>query len=369
MFTGKILPLLLAVMLTAVLCCGCSAVEAGEYMVQVWQEDELAASGFAVGDGSQVLTVINYELANPNSVDLEVTVNGQDRYTATVQAIDSRTGASLLKIEGGKLPIAATSSALDLTAERQLFIRQWRIPPGGNEDEPEISESDVLASIEEYDLSTSFSVRFYSGEAGILPDITSIGQGAVVTDENGSVLGLAGVDYDDLFPHPHPIGYIPGIVSIDSALELLAPDASQQYRANGPLHFVYAKHSGETLYTRGLNGYEAAADGILEILNNPGAPLSDEDLLHDYYQFMNSREDHGGGNMLTVIYAQPVAVLNADGETLAYAKWVSIHWGRDGSKPNRLLYGSDEMVVEGGFLIDEDISGFLTAISPIVSLY
>ena len=92
-----------------------------ESIVQVGEsEDNPEALGVAVGDGSQILTVIDYESNNPG--ELEVTWPGHGSYTASFQATDSRTGATLLKLENAKLPPAKTGDAKVLSLPRKIYL-------------------------------------------------------------------------------------------------------------------------------------------------------------------------------------------------------------------------------------------------------
>src|SRR4030042_6017963 len=101
--------ILFLIMPVVVLSCVKTYESVDNSMVQVWKSDILEALGVVIGDGSQVLTVVNYEEYNPG--ELETVVQGQGKYSASIQAIDSRTGATLLSLKGVKLAPATTGDA------------------------------------------------------------------------------------------------------------------------------------------------------------------------------------------------------------------------------------------------------------------
>ncbi len=68
MYSLIILTLLI---LTAVIPMSCTGVtSAAESIVQVWESDTMVASGVAVGDGTQVLTVLDYIHSPPYEVSV-----------------------------------------------------------------------------------------------------------------------------------------------------------------------------------------------------------------------------------------------------------------------------------------------------------
>ena len=65
----------------------------------------------------------------------------------------------------------------------------------------------------------------------------------------------------------------------------------------------------------------------------------------------------GDDNLLTVVYARPVALYSAAGEKMADAKWVGIHWDRGEGKPNCLYYGTTAYDIVGAFELLGDVTG------------
>ena len=71
----------------------------------------------------QVLTVLDYEDYTPGP--LEVISPKYGTFNASVQAIDSRTSATLLKLESGSLPPARTGDASELQSIHDVFVKGW----------------------------------------------------------------------------------------------------------------------------------------------------------------------------------------------------------------------------------------------------
>ena len=73
-------------------------------MVQVWIIDPSTGSknfealGVPVGDGTTILTIIDYEDYTPANGDIEVTTQNNETFLASIQAIDARTGATTAEI-------------------------------------------------------------------------------------------------------------------------------------------------------------------------------------------------------------------------------------------------------------------------------
>ena len=328
-----------------------------EAIVQIWESEELIATGVAVGDGSQVLTVLNYEVDTPDSLNLTVMAPGNGEYEASVQVIDSRTSASLLQIEGGKLPSATIGNVQALLPEQQLFIREG-YSSGGTAG---FRATPVLYNTDQDRLPFTFGVHF-PPEA--MPEgIHRIGQGAVVTDERGNILGLVGPDFNTIFTHPHPFGFIPGVVSIESALGLLSPDATQLPWAKGPLMFMVNSSHGTLFKSGPLPEYEDITANLQDLLGKMGEPIPSAELPQDYYKILR-RDLSPTEGILTVVYASPVDLRNADGVVVAQAKWVGFLYNTE-EKPFLLLYGSGKLVIEGGFTFLGDLDNIVKLVSII----
>jgi hypothetical protein len=100
------------------------------------------------------------------------------------------------------------------------------------------------------------------------------GQGAVVADEKGNVLGLVGTFYSALTPIFGYAGMIAPVVDIDSALELLAPDVASQPWANGPAFSLITTTesvSGHAPSHPPMSAYDEMAEDIWALLGTLGS--------------------------------------------------------------------------------------------------
>ena len=96
-----------------------------------------------------------------------------------------------------------------------------------------------------------------------------------------------------------------------------------------------------------------------------GAPLASSDLQQNCRDLV-SPQASTDGNIMTVVYAEPVDLRNTDGNLLAHAKWVGIQWDRDQGKPNRLFYGNSDLTIEGGFLLLGDMTNLVKAFADMI---
>jgi hypothetical protein len=318
-------------------------------IVQVWRSQvQPEAFGIVVGDGSQVLTVIDYE--EYNAGDVKVAIPGLGYYNASFQATDSRTGATLFKLEGIKRTPVITGDASTLTDGQKLLIKGWT----GNS-ETIFKTTPVLVSEGPPDLSPlAFNVQLPQGSQGSESVVNY--QGAVVTDEEGKVLGLESIYTHRLVMRLGYPGYIPPIISISSALELLSLESAQQQWANGPLLFsVTGKNGLSGNYDGFVKNYAGVANAIQTLITQLENPVSIDDIPQNYlsYFYPNGPQD---GTLLTTLFPLPVALRNEEGATLARAKWIGIQWGRDNGNPNRIIYGTSAYNVSGAFELKGDIT-------------
>jgi len=329
-------------------------------IAQVWIGDDrggtktFEALGVAVGDGTTVLTVIDYEDFTPGEAEIRTLDN--KTFSATIQAIDARTGATLLKLDSGSLPPVATRDPATLQMNEQLFI--W----GLIYSDPIPALTNIIGPNIPPDTS-AFDFRVTLPES--TPDNqerdVARTQGAVVVDQSGKVLGLESVFGNSFITIFGPIGLFifPAIISIDNLNELLLPNANDHLWSNGPILFAANMITG-TAY-QNLHGvfegtnrdYFPVAAAIAQVLRELGGPLSITDLTHDfsYYTMANENTNWPDGSLLTTVFPKPVNLCNADGTVLAQAKWVGIQWDRSNSQPNRVVYGSTAYTVEGSFEI------------------
>ena len=303
-----------------------------------------------VGDGTTILTIIDYEDYTPANGDIEVTTQNNETFLASIQAIDARTGATLLKLDLGSLQPVPTRDPSTVKTNEPLIV--WSQINSDPVPEP----TNVIVGPD----TSPNSVPLYFGVG--LPDGVYSGgvtQGAVVTDQSGKVLGLEGVYDYRLVIILGPIGRIPPIISIDSAAELLSPFANLQPWVNGPYLFtsnVVGNYIGN--YDENGSDYPALANAITQVLNELGGPLSTSDLPQNFlsYTWSNAIPQSSDGYLLTAVFPRLVNLYNSAGTVLAQAKWVGIQWNRNNGSPSRVVYGTSAYMVDGSFEIIGDTS-------------
>ena len=309
--------------------------------------DVFEALGVPVGDGTTILTIINYEDYSPGELKVISPENGT--FTATIQAIDARTGATILKLDAGKLPPVTTRDPTTLNATEQLIV--WdQSDPGSNLE----STSTIGPNVSPDSSALDFSVVLPEG----VQNSGGVTQGAVVVDQSGKVLGLESIwGYTLVMRTGYP-GFIPPIISINCIAELLSPIANQLPWANGPYLF-----SGNVIGSdsRNHNGgyfgfdqdYLPVAAAVTKVLNELGGALSITDLPQEYlsYSIGNQATESPDGSLLTMVFPRPVNLCNSSGTVLAQAKWVGIQWDRSGGRTSRVIYGSVAYVVQGSLEI------------------
>jgi hypothetical protein len=347
----------------AISCTGKLVSSVDDSIVQIWESatatggsSVLAAFGVIVGDGSQVLTVLNYESYTPDS--LEVVLPGQDKYRASIEAIDPRTSATLLKLEGARLPVAVIGDSATIKQDQQVLIRGWS--------GPQLTFKKMPALIAIYKGTVPFFFNVYLTEEEGLRGEWVREQGAVVTDKKGSVLGLVGPVYSAfVITTGGPVGWIPPVVRIESAIGLLAPDVGSQPWTKGPaFSLITTKDSltGRAPSQPPMGNFIEMTEDIQALLGTMGEPQPAGELPSDYRSISWSGPQSADGILLTVVYPRPVELRDTDGQLVAQAKWVGIQWGRSEGKPNRILYGSIATNLEGGFTLKGDINALSIAI-------
>jgi hypothetical protein len=325
-------------------------------MVQVWQPGiagenaTLLSYGIVIGDGSQVLTVLNYTSKIPDI--LSVVIPGKAKYQASIQIIDPRNSVTLLKLAGEKLTPAKIADTSIIEPDSEVVIHGWSGP--------------------EYNLRGEQTVPF-PGFGSIF--VISIDRnpfvawdGAVVTDKNGAVIGLIGTLYNAFAPRLGPIGMTSPIIDIQNALELLSPDAANQPWVKGPVAtLITTKESvtGDASVEPPLAEYDEMTLAILKLLETMGEPLPEGEIPHNYLDISWPEPWLADGNVFSVLFPLPVELRNSAGNMVAEAKWIGIQWGRSEGKPNRLFYGNIpgfNAAAEGGFILLGDITGLTNVI-------
>jgi hypothetical protein len=194
--------------------------------------------------------------------------------------------------------------------------------------------------------------------------------GAVITDEDGKVIGLLGRYWSMLAVVYIPPGYLPLAINIDNALGLLTNTS----HTNGPAMFVVLTDhpSAGRYFVPGnpplllANNIENLATNITGLLDELGEPLPLDDLAQ-YSSGLPVGFHPEEGFMLIAAFTYPVELHDSDNNLLATAKWVGIQWDRSEGKSNRLIYGSTAYAVEGAYSIAGNISGLVQLVEPVVS--
>jgi hypothetical protein len=336
-------------------------------IVQVWRPDSnggaavFEALGVAVGDGTTILTVINYEDYSPGEFTVISPKLGKS--TATILSIDSRTGATLLKLNKGKLPAVATRDAATLSDSENLTL----IVATGSDAAPLLAEVPVRKMA----LNRS-TLIFYVFIPPSTPEIGYNGittQGAVVTDASGAVLGLESVFDNRLVTRAGGPDTIAAIINIEIALQALSPDANNQPWANGP--FIFAANMSGSMsgnFIGMVKNYNEIANSVTHVLSELGGQLSITDLPHNFISYAENNQvtTLSDGSLFTTVFPRPVALRDSAGTVLAHAKWVGIQWDRNGGKLNRVIYGSTAYNVQGSFAITGDVSSLAAAVRALL---
>ncbi|MFC1865373.1 hypothetical protein ACFLYB_01500 [Chloroflexota bacterium] len=341
-------------------------------IVQIWkpsaesgEPETLLAFGTVVDDGNYVLTVLDYEEYTPSELLVVSPKYGQ--FKASVQAVDYRTSATLLKLQDADLPVAEIGDSLPLESKQQVFARGW----GGPNDEY------MKTPLEAY-RTENISPLFFSVSI-MLQEVLDAGKGSVgepgaaITDKNGKVIGLIGNYWNKLVlrlggPGDH---YPPYAVSIDSALELL-DDPSH---INGPVVAIFINESSADDTIPGsrprlpINVIEGLDFTVIGLLDKLGDPLPIDDLSEYRYElsvgfYTNYPPEEG--NLLVVTFPYPLVLKRNSGNFLMEAKWVGIQWDRRDGEPNRLLYGSTNYTVEGAYSIESDLGNLIQILQPVL---
>jgi hypothetical protein len=319
-------------------------------MVQVWIPDAIkgkahSSFGLAVGDGSQILTVFNFENEVPDTI--EIVKPGKGTYTGRVQAIDPRYSLMLIKVDGLKLPAASISGAEYPYRLDKINIYGWP-EPGLN--------------------SFKRAKTWFPGNNMVMSIDTenqpyTAYDGATVTDKIDNIVGLIGTFYNSFIIRLGFPGMIPPMVNIESAADLLSPDAANQSWAKGPAFTLITSLpsiTGKSPNEPQARQYLRITAELDSLFNTMGDPLPVKELPADYRLLSMGGFETNDGTLFTALYPYPVELKNAQGEVLAKAKWVGIQWDRREGKPNRLLYGKIDAFgnpkTTGGFILNGDVT-------------
>lgn len=326
-------------------------------MVQIWKsadadaaQEEPLAYGVVVGDGQQILTVINYQNDIPET--LYIGRPGQPRYPATVKALDPRNSVTLLDISNSVFPKADIAPAGSYHPGDNITVHGWRV-------------TDFQKIEQRQDIFPLVGGRL-ALEEGPRIDLP----GAIVTGRDGKVIGLLGTDYNTFVIRLGPVGMTAPMIDIHDALELLSTDTANQPWASGPVNMIVTTQdtlAGLASPQPPESNYAEITSEIQALLGTLSEPLPSDELPDDYRNFSWGNPEDADGILLSVLYPHPVALRSSGGELVGVAKWVGIQWERNEGQPNRLFYGHVEegnAVVDGGFVLQGDITDLANALNP-----
>jgi hypothetical protein len=335
-------------------------------MVQVWaldavkgnKEGEPLAYGLVIGDGTQILTVIDYEQDIPK--DLYVGLPGKTRYRASIQAIDVDNSATLLKMEKRVFPPAVIPEKTGYQWGSWVIIHGWAL-----ENFREMETREV-----------SF---FQPGNFGQMRDTAASyndALGAVVANKGGQIIGLMGVSYTAGYPFSIILGG-PGMtgpmLDIHDALKVLSPDSLERSWANQPVFAfglsISGGQAGKPFATWGTQ-YEKTAAALLQLLGAVGAPLAQTALPSNFLSFVFDVPQNIDSVVFAAVYPQPVNLVNVSGEVVAHSRWLGIQFDRGDGQPNRIFYGHfgnySSFEVDGGYILNGDISALEASLYSLV---
>jgi hypothetical protein len=337
--------------------------KAFDSMVEICQppntmEPVVVALGQYVGDGSKIIAILNYEDMDWGKYRLDDLWVGLQK--VKVQAFDPRTGATIITVPKTGREVPDIGDVSKLRPGQEVTILTEFEPSG-------VTQTSSATIAGKTDLSSLFFqvvVSNGSQQAGVgwsLP-----GQGAVVTDQRGRVLGLVGASYNRLIPGKSSTDLILPVVKINSIMPLLSQDIGWQPWASGPAVSVLATSSGIYGYTSGVlttpADYDRMTAAVQELLKELGRPLARNDLPGDYPRLVADFPDAADGSLLTLVYPRPVELRSPQSGMVIHADWIGLEWGRSEDKPSVLFFGFTPYLVAGGFTITGDVAPVIRSI-------
>lgn len=318
--------------------------ETNNDILQIFSNGKLISSGVAIGDGSYVITVLDY-LHNEYLPDgsFNVVTSKGEKFSASIQVLDPRTSATLLKLQNGKIAPVKLINSSEIYEGQQIILWGWS--------QPELVKFSASA-----------------GEPGGSPPRFDFGvpqeqwmqwtrlnyallEQSIVTDTEGNVLGIKGV-YFNLYPIWGDFKG-PTVLAAENFLNLLSSDVMQQSWINGPVSFYLGdkSFSGASFTTETPSTYAFYTSALNQSFTKIGNPLTPEVAQNTFLATSDRRA-------LTAIYASPINLMNSAGDVLARARWIMIEWGTT-EEPAYLIYGDIYADVIGGFQLEGDISGLM----------
>ena len=326
--------------------------------VQVWVDGYPEGTGIIIADGTEVLTILDYHMS-PLPDNVYVVYDSHEKYEAAIQRVDFRTGATLLTVSGGPLPVAKTGSALNIKQDDKVLVYGWSFSIKDYEeteegkkpvfDKVEFSKAGVTVTAGISEVPLSFQIK-YNNETSP-GNRKNVSQSGIVTDEDGIILGLVGSWNWGIEPISL-VGYVLPVVNIDTMLGLRSEDAEQKVWTQGPSGYSFIKPGGTfTAYGIAPPNYEAVANEILTLLGTLGEPMETGGLLQNYFAPPFGIET---GYALVAVYALPIEIILPD-EDAFNARWFILRWSVPGES-NCLIYGMEPYEPEGAFEMTGDIS-------------
>lgn len=314
------------------------------------EPEEQMSLGIVVGDGNQVLALMNYE--EYSTGNLIILTKNHKRYTAIFQAVDTRTGITLFKLDNVRLPsVTLGNSQITPSYGAKVIVWRW-------DDSNQVALTSLSATVspDQAPRPLFFSISYGENEELDIPGI--------VTDNQGNILGLMNSFHNRLVQGLGPIGRAPLVANIDNARELLS--GKDQYTSlDSPVLSTLAGKGDIKGYFGGIlpspSNYNDMSVALFDLLGKLGEPIETSDL-----NINNSVGWYGFDSIsLIVVYPRSIELKNNDGDVLAQAKWISIQWDRSDGSPNRLFYGDVPYTIKVGFELIGDITNLQLSIPPL----
>ena len=293
------------------------------------------AYGLVVSADGLVLTVLDYSEPMER---FEVQVPGMGRYDATIERVDPRTGATLLRIDGVGFPFASLEAGATVELGEPVVVLYRDTATGelvtkGGYGAPVINEGskDTLLAL------------LALGPIGRI--------GASIVNHDGEFLGMAGQWTwfgTGLAPSGPPPGPDRPIVKISSLLTLLEDEVSED-AISVPAAVAYHSHTWEE--NRGWHidsplTRELLAESARKAMQSLGGPAEVEKLGQKDYAVLGD----ASGLMLELVYAEPQQLRSISGEILGEARYVAFWWGLEKGEPDVVLCGLEPGYICGAFL-------------------
>ena len=301
-------------------------------IVQIFDGDNFMATGAVVGDGSYVVTVINYEHYSPGP--LKVIIPGKVKYNATIQSFDPRTSATLLKISEKHSSTIKIGDSTLIETGQNIFLKQWIKNDSGEEQvkEVKLEVSNIISALQ-------FNISWPKSNSQQYFDVAS---GGLVFNDHDYLIGIVGTTYGSISVPP---GYISPVVTINSINDLVSGKTEQQSWAKGPVMLSVAQPNSISYNLVVPTNYDEVALGLEKIVNDFGDRLSSDEINPGYSIFTPD-----SGKILIALFASPIKLSNNNGVIIKEVKWIGVQ-SINNNYFEKLFYGTSPYHIEGGFQI------------------